>query len=210
MKPSWREERALWRQGYESVAGVDEVGRGAWAGPVVAAAVVVTPLHLKRRDVWSRAVRDSKVLTPKARQRIFIAWRDVVVWSVGVVNNKVIDAIGIAAANKRALAVAVSNLPAPPQFVLADYVARLGHSIAAVPARAIINGDASVFSIALASIFAKVQRDALMQQYDRRYAGYGFAAHKGYGTRLHQCQLRRLGPCPLHRRSYRPVAESLV
>lgn len=211
MKPSWRSEKALWQSGYASVAGVDEVGRGAWAGPIIAAAVLVLPQHHKKlRGKWVSAVRDSKLLTPKSRERIFTRLCDEVEWALGVVNNKVIDQVGIAEANRRAIRLAVANLPSPPHFVLVDYVAKLGGRVNGIPAKVTVDGDATVFCIAAASIIAKVQRDRLMGQYELKYPGFGFAQHKGYGTPEHQRALNKLGVSPLHRRSYRPVQAHLV
>ncbi|MBI5466070.1 MAG: ribonuclease HII [Candidatus Kerfeldbacteria bacterium] len=211
MKPSWRYEQKLWRQGYSLVAGVDEVGRGAWAGPVVAAAVVIERAQLPhlRKLSWWNLVNDSKLVAPSVRQRIFSALGSELVWALGVVNNKAIDQIGLAAANRRAVHLAVSNLKIRPDYVLADYVAKLGQTLADAPAWTVVDGDSSIFSIALASIVAKVSRDRLMASYDKKYPGYGFAAHKGYGTAEHRQALGQLGISPIHRRSYRPVQERL-
>lgn len=185
------------------MAGVDEVGRGAWAGPIVAAAVVM-PFKSSYAS-WHKLVQDSKKLSAQTRQRIFDLAKDEIDWAVGLVSSRAIDELGLARANKTAVTLAVSHLKLKPDFVLADYIAHLGATIANKPAQTIIRGDARVFSIALASIFAKVHRDRLMEEYDRIHPGYGFAEHKGYGTRRHAKALHSLGPCLIHRRTYRPV-----
>lgn len=212
LRPNVRAEQQLWKSGYPVVAGVDEAGRGAWAGPIVAGAVALSEQVLKiiRRQAWFRLVADSKLLAPKLREEIFCAAAPMIPWAVGVVNNRVIDKIGIADANRRAVQLAIMNLGRAPNFILVDYVAKLANMLGGVPVRTVVDGDAHIFSIALASIIAKVQRDRLMYQYSIQYPGYGFGNHKGYGTLAHQQTLLSLGPCALHRRSYRPVAACLV
>jgi len=211
MKPTLKHERALWRSGKVLVAGVDEAGRGAWAGPIVAGAVVFSRVEFEdlKKEWWFKNVADSKILSPAQRERVFEACSKKIVWAVGVVNNKTIDKIGIGEANKRAVSLAVLNLKHQPQAVLVDYVAKLGAKVAGVPAKVVINGDATVWVVALASIVAKVQRDRMMVKYDKKYAGYGLAEHKGYGTAQHQRALSKRGVCVLHRRSYRPVRAHL-
>lgn len=212
MRPSLRWERELWRQGYQSVAGVDEVGRGAWAGPIVAAAVIVPREHIAKltRQPWWGKVRDSKALAPKVRIEIARAARPFITYSIARVESSVIDKFGIGPTNLRVVQLAVKRLAEQPDFVLADFVAGLGLAVAGVPARAVVGGDARIASIALASIIAKVERDSIMVALDAQYPGYGFSKHKGYGTAQHRLRLARLGPCPAHRRSYRPVANALV
>ncbi|MDZ4229577.1 MAG: ribonuclease HII, partial [Candidatus Veblenbacteria bacterium] len=205
LKPTLRKERRLWRQGLAVVAGVDEVGRGAWAGPLVAAAVIISA-GVQPRPAWWRWVRDSKLLSPAARERVFASAAPELVWALGIVSSRDIDKLGVAEANRQAVRLAVGNLKQKPHYVLVDYVARLGGEVCGIPSQVMVDGDATVFSIALASIVAKVERDRLMRNYDKQYPGYGFAAHKGYGTREHRAALRRLDLSPLHRRSYRPVA----
>lgn len=208
MQTSLKQERKLWQQGYKLIAGVDEAGRGAWAGPIVAAAVAL-PRNYKTKP-WHKLVNDSKKLSAKTRQNVFSLATQEVAWAVGLVTNQEIDKIGIAEANKQAVKRAVNNLPVKPEFILLDYIARFGDKVLGKPARAIIKGDANVFSIALASIIAKVTRDNLMVAYAKKYSGYGFAAHKGYGTRAHWLALQKLGPCPSHRLSYRPLKRVLL
>ena len=205
-------ESKLWREGASSVAGADEAGRGAWAGPIVAGAVCLTAALVRRcrKQPWFKQVADSKALSAATRESIFNDVEQAVPWAIGVVNNKVIDEIGIAEANRRAVRLAVTNLKERPSFALVDYVARLGNDIAGVPARVLVDGDARVFCIALASVVAKVQRDRVMRAYGERYPEYGFAGHKGYGTRTHHRAILEHGPSPIHRLSYRPLRTRLV
>jgi len=212
MKPSLNLEKKFWVGGFEYVAGVDEVGRGAWAGPLVAGAVVLSHNDFLKfkKEPWFSKVNDSKVLSPLMRANIFKACKKKIIWSVGVVTNKEIDSIGIATANKQAIKQAIGGLKKKPNYILVDYVAKLGKEIASIPTKVLINGDAKVFSIALASIMAKVCRDNLMVRYDVLYSGYGFKEHKGYGTAKHLRRLKDLGPCALHRFSYRPVKQSVI
>jgi ribonuclease HII len=201
-KPSSAEEKALRREGFTLIAGVDEVGRGALMGPVVAAAVIM-PDGVKAR--WKFKVRDSKQLTPEIREYLFPYIKEsAVTYAVGSIPNDVIDSLGIARATCLAMIAAVQQLSPQPQFLLIDYV-RL-HEVM-IPQKGIVDGDSLCFSIACASIIAKVTRDRMAVQMDRDYPGYGFAAHKGYGTREHIACLRAKGPCPLHRRSFRPVSD---
>lgn len=200
---SLRYEELLCAEGYGRIAGVDEVGRGSWAGPVVAAAVVL-PLHLPNIDVLLSSVDDSKKLTPEQRQVAFqrimkIGASVALGWS----SHHVVDADGLGVANQRALQRAVRNLPVAPDALLVDYFRLSECSLAQV---CLPRGDGLSLSIAAASIVAKVVRDRWMVTCDRRYPVYGFASHKGYGTRGHHQALKRHGPCALHRRSFAPVA----
>jgi ribonuclease HII len=184
------------------VAGVDEVGRGALVGPVVAAAVIM-PAGLRKR--WRGQVRDSKLLTPARREKLFGCIKEAALATgVGSSSNDDIDTLGIAAATRLAMVAAVRQLEPPPEFVRVDY---FKIPEIALPQKGVVDGDSLCFSIACASIVAKVTRDRLLVGLDRQYPGYGFAGHKGYGTREHLACLRRRGPCPLHRRSFGPVRE---
>ncbi|HAO81405.1 TPA: ribonuclease HII [Candidatus Veblenbacteria bacterium] len=208
MKPNLRQENKLWRLGFRTVVGVDEVGRGAWAGPLVAAAVVML-IKFKKKP-WHKLVNDSKKLSPQLRQKIFDLAINEVDWATGLVTSQTIDKIGVAEANKLAVKLAIKNLKKTPDFILMDFIARFSTSISGKPTKVIIKGDAKVFSIALASVIAKVSRDQLMIKYETKYPGYGFAQHKGYGTRQHLLALKKLGPCPIHRRTYRPLRRVLL
>jgi ribonuclease HII len=203
--PSFTEEKALYSQGYRLVAGVDEVGRGALVGPVVAAAVIM-PVGLKKR--WRGRVRDSKLLTPAQREVLFVYIMEAALATgIGASPNDEIDAVGIAAATRRAMVAAIGQLDPEPDFILVDY---FSIPEIALPQKGVPDGDGLCFSIACASIVAKVTRDRLLVELDRQYPGYGFARHKGYGTREHLDCLRRRGPCPLHRRSFAPVWEIMT
>lgn len=183
----------------ELVAGVDEVGRGPLAGPVLAAAVVL------RRPVEGLA--DSKTLTASRRERIARALEDSAWIGIGAASTAEIERLDVLRASLLAMQRAVARLPIRPVRVLVD-----GNRAPElpIPVACIVGGDALVPEIMAASIVAKVLRDRLMARLDRRWPGYGFAANAGYPTAAHRAALRRLGPCPHHRRTFRPVAEALA
>jgi ribonuclease HII len=189
-------ERTLRRLGYRCIAGVDEAGRGALAGPVVAAAVVLP-------DAFSSVgIDDSKRLTPAQREEAFeriMAGASAV--AIGIASHDEIDRINILEATKHAMQQAVATLQPPPDFLLVDGAALL----CSWPVWGLIKGDRRALPIAAASIIAKVTRDRMMTLYDGQYPDYGFALHKGYGTPEHLSQLRRLGACAIHRNSFQPV-----
>lgn len=201
-KPGLKEERSLFRRGYQYIAGLDEVGRGSWAGPVAAAAVV---LPLERADLQERleGVRDSKLLTPRRRELLYPKIREVALAiGVGVVEPALIDQMGIVEATRLAMRQALQCLPLEPHYLLIDFLSlRYG----SVPHKAIPGGDNRSLSIACASIVAKVERDAMMIQLEADYPDYGFARHKGYGTRQHREALYRWGLTPWHRLSFAPM-----
>lgn len=190
-------ERALWGAGFPLVAGVDEVGMGPLAGPVVAAAVVLPA------DVAVDGVADSKAV-PKAKRETLAGQiaASALAIGIGMVDVDEIDAINIYQAGLLAMRRAVEALPLVPNHLLID-----SRRIPECPIQqtSVDDGDATVYSIAAASIVAKVHRDRLMRELDARYPGYGFAAHAGYATAAHLRALRSLGPCPVHRRSFAPV-----
>ncbi|MGD9116198.1 MAG: ribonuclease HII [Dehalococcoidia bacterium] len=200
--PSFIEEERLVAEGYRLIAGVDEVGRGALAGPVVAAAVIL-PEALDASDM--EGVADSKQLSPAERERLFIHIHKIALSvGVGAVPHHVIDEWGIIRATRLAMKQAVEQLSPSPQSLLIDYMQLPEVNLYQ---RGIAHGDDLCFSIACASIIAKVTRDRLMVEFDGEYPGYGMARHKGYGTRQHIACLAELGVCPIHRRSFRPVRE---
>jgi len=187
-------ERQLRERGVSPVAGVDEAGRGPLAGPVVAAAVIFPD------DIFIPFVHDSKKLTPDRREALFTVIHEKArAVSVGIVSSGVIDAINILQATYRAMRRAVSGLRIMPSHVLVDGRDGPDFGCGFTP---LIRGDRICFSIAAASIVAKVTRDRIMADYDRQYPAYGFARHKGYGTRDHVAAIRKHGPCPIHRRSF--------
>ncbi len=188
-------ERVCWSAGIQRVAGIDEAGRGPLAGPVVAAAVVFP------EEVWIHGVDDSKLLDAPERERLYgVIERCALDVGVGIVSHTEIDEINIHRATIKAMHDAVAVLKQPPGHLLVDGP-RFSHPV--IPNTPIIDGDARCFSVAAASIIAKVTRDRIMQEYERIYPGYGFGRHKGYGTAAHMEAIRRLGPCPIHRMSFR-------
>lgn len=198
-QPDLQYELALWQAGYQRVAGVDEAGRGAWAGPVVAAAVVLPADPALATQL--AGVTDSKQLTAAQRERLYhVIVRYAAAWSVGTASARQIDAVGIAAATRQAMQSAVQAVAA--DFMLIDYV-RLPEL--ALPYHALPKGDSKVLSIAAASILAKVTRDRWLVELGRTYPAYGFEQHKGYGVAAHQRALQAVGPCVEHRHSFAPI-----
>ena len=198
-------EAAFWSQGYARVSGIDEAGRGPWAGPVVAAAVVLPPTSAIAGRL--AGVRDSKQLTPRQRERLYpLIQEAAAAWGVGVASAEEIDGLGILPATRLAMERAVMALALPPQALLIDAVRLPALSL---PQHSLFHGDALCLSIAAASIIAKVTRDRLMVEMDALYPGYGFARHKGYGTRAHAQALESLGVCDTHRRSFAPIGRRL-
>jgi len=202
LKPSLAEERKLEAKGYRLIAGIDEVGRGALAGPVVAAAVIL-PCHINAP--WLSQIKDSKQLSPAKRELLFPHIKEAAI-SVGIgkAAAEVIDKEGIIRATRLAMKSAIDQLLPPAESLLIDYMLL---PEVPLPQKGITKGDSLCLSIACASIIAKVARDHLMIEFDRIYAGYGLAQHKGYGTKKHIACLHRLGPSPIHRRSFRPVRD---
>ncbi len=203
--PTFAEEKILEAQGYQRIAGIDEVGRGALTGPVVAAAVIL-PCHLDAP--WLNLVRDSKQLNPARRQLLSSHIREIAVAiGIGMASHEVIDARGIVRATRLAMKLAIDQLSPPPESLLIDYMSL---PEVPLPQKGIKGGDSLCFSIACATIIATVARDQLMVALDRAYPGYGLAYHKGYGTREHLSCLCRLGPSPIHRQSFRPVRDIML
>ncbi len=200
----FRFEKKLRALGVVRIAGIDEAGRGALAGPVVAAAVIL-PEKFRHRKL-----KDSKQLLPDLRQKIYdeLVVRDDTVWSIGVVDSIEIDQINILRATHKAMRIALDALNAlPPEHVLID---GLPVSPFPLPQTAIVEGDCISLSIAAASVIAKVTRDRFMRELCARFPEYCFSQHKGYGTELHLARLHEHGPCPIHRRSFEPVAQPLL
>lgn len=206
--PSLRLEHTFWSRGLVHIAGVDEAGRGAWAGPVVAGAVIlprVTRLHRWWLDDALRAlknVRDSKLLSPTQRATLYEPIRaSALATAIGYATNDEIDALGIVTATRVAMQRALAALAIPPDALLVDAL----QLDVALPQRAIIHGDQLSLSIACASILAKVTRDRMMCELDAEVPGYDFAHHKGYGTAAHRAALLKLGVSRAHRVSFAPV-----
>jgi len=198
--PSLAEEKKLEAQGYQHIAGVDEVGRGALAGPVVAAAVIL-PCHIDAP--WLDQVKDSKQLSPAKRRLLFHPIHEIATAvGIGMAAAEIIDTQGIIKATRLAMTSAIDQLSPPAESLLIDYMLLPDVPL---PQKGIKDGDNLCLSIACASIIAKVARDQLMIELDSSYPGYGLAQHKGYGTREHLTCLHRLGPSPIHRYSFAPV-----
>jgi len=200
-RPHLREERALQCAGHMYVAGVDEAGRGAWAGPVVAAAVLLPPSRAALAHL--RDANDSKQLTAKARdtQRHLIE-AHALGWAVGCASSVEIDVLGIVPATRLAMMRAVAALTLTPHALLID---ALTLPDLALPQRAFNYADSISLSVACASILAKTARDAMLQRLHDDMSDYGFATHKGYGTRAHAAALAQYGPCWAHRKSFAPI-----
>ncbi len=193
MNDLFKYENELVQQGFRLIAGMDEAGRGPLAGPVAAACCIPD------LSVIFEEINDSKKLTPKKRARLFTDITDTsVAQSVVFIDEKVIDEINILNATKRAMNSAVWSLSPTPDYLLVDAVK---HDFG-LPYKAIVHGDALSYSIAAASILAKVARDELMDKYAEQYPEYGFEKHKGYGTAFHIEMLKKYGPCPIHRKSF--------
>jgi len=198
----FRHERRLREVGYSAIAGIDEAGRGALAGPVVAAAAILPHKFRHRR------LNDSKQLQPELREEIYrdLTEDESVLWAVGIVDSVEIDEINILRATHKAMRSAIGALIAQPDHALIDGLPVFPFPL---PQTAIIDGDCLSLSIAAASVIAKVTRDMMMREFCARFPEYCFSQHKGYGTELHLTKLHELGPCPIHRRSFEPVAQPL-
>jgi ribonuclease HII len=194
-------ESELWNSGLLYVAGLDEAGRGALAGPVAVGAVIL-PNDKTLLSSTLAGARDSKQMTPRGRDSLAPRIREVAVeWAVGFAGPHEIDSQGIVRATRLAAIRALYQLTLTPQYLLTDF--RLELPQIDIPQKSLIKGDARCLSIACASILAKTERDALMRDLDSQYPGYGLAKHKGYGTQAHRSALMRLGLSKIHRRTFR-------
>src|SRR5688572_27495652 len=198
MTCSLEHEKQLRARGFSIIAGIDEAGRGPLAGPVVAAAVIL-PIRYRHK-----VLRDSKQLNHKQREKLYdeLVGHTEITWAAAAVEVEEIDRINILRATHAAMRLAMEQLAIAPDHVLIDGLPVRDFPR---PQTALVKGDAISFSIAAASIIAKVTRDRLMLDLDRQYPAYGFAQHKGYSTGLHLERLRQHGPCPIHRRTFLPV-----
>lgn len=191
-------ERKARRLGFRSIAGVDEVGRGSLAGPIVACALIL------KKNKFKNNIRDSKALSAPARFRAFDEIIKNSFFGLGVVNETIIDRLNIQEANRIAMEMAIGNLKRRPDYVLIDGNVRLNSPC---KCKNVIRADSKSLSVACASIVAKVIRDRIMCIYDKVYPKYGFKDHKGYGTKTHFRAINRFGPISIHRRSFSPFKE---
>ena len=188
-------EAEFFDKGIKYIAGIDEAGRGPLAGPVVVASVIMP------EDSMIEGVNDSKKISENKREKLYeIIIKEAISYSVGIVYQEEIDDINILQATKKALTMAVERLEVKPNIILVD--ALTGIDTLGIPFESIIKGDAKCYSIAAASIIAKVTRDRIMREWDKVYPEYGFASHKGYGTAKHIAAIKEYGSCPLHRRTF--------
>ncbi len=198
-KPDLELEKQLWGQGYLKVCGLDEVGRGPLAGPVVAGAVVV-----ENEEQYLDGVRDSKTMTEKKREEFFEKIKEISSgWGVGIVESWEIDELGLSRAIQKAMELAIGNINIDIDYLITDgNIGKIGE----YPMQTIVDGDSMHYSISAASVLAKVTRDRIMKEYAQKHPGYGFEKHVGYGTKIHMEALRRIGPCDIHRKCFKPVA----
>ncbi len=205
-KPNFDEEKILWQQGFEYVVGLDEVGRGPLAGPVVAGAVLIKA----NVEILIDGINDSKKVSEKNRNKLYelITNNKDIEWGIGIVSEKVIDKINILEATKLAMCEAVAQIEKKinnkVDYLLIDgnFTLRQAQGEQYILQKAIVKGDQKVMSIAAASIIAKVTRDRIMEEMHKKYPHYGFDKHKGYGTEAHMKVLRKIGNCPIHRESF--------
>jgi ribonuclease HII len=198
----WKLERAARKCGALRIAGVDEVGRGPMFGPVVAAAVILAP------KCRLEGLNDSKKVSEKKRTQLDIEIREnAVAWAIAAIDVETINQINIRNASLLAMKRAVEQLALTPDYLLIDGLDTIDY---ACPQQAVIQGDGASFSIAAASILAKVYRDRMIVELDTQYPGYGLASHKGYCSAEHMAALAKLGPTPLHRKNWSPVAQTML
>lgn len=188
-------DRSFYAKQIEYLAGIDEAGRGPLAGPVVVGCVIMP------KDSFIEGVNDSKKVSEKKREKLYEQiTNEAISWGVGIVDQREIDEINILNATKKALTMAVQSLKVKPDRILVDALTHI--NTLGIPYTSIVKGDATSYSIAAASIIAKVTRDRIMMEWDKVYPVYGFAKHKGYGTAAHMMAIRQNGICPLHRESF--------
>lgn len=188
-------ETKLYEEGIQTICGIDEAGRGPLAGPVVVAAVIMP------KDSMIEGVNDSKKVSEKKREALYEQiTKEAISYAVGIIDQKEIDEINILNATKKGLTEAIRQLEVKPERILVDALTNI--DTCNIPYTSIIKGDAKSYSIAAASIIAKVTRDRIMREWDEIYPQYGFEKHKGYGTKMHMDAIRKYGLCPLHRLSF--------
>jgi len=199
LKLNNRYEKKLRKQGYLHIAGLDEAGRGSLAGPLVAGAVILPP------KVKLVGLRDSKLLTPRSREKLFLTiTKNCLAWSAGIVSPAEIDELGILPANRTAFERAVKKLHIRPHYLLVDGIRNFESSI---KSDFIVKGDSKIMSIAAASVIAKVVRDKMLEALHKIYPEYNFGKHKGYGTAEHLDLITQHGPSEIHRFTFQPITE---
>jgi len=214
--PNLKEEKKLWKKGYKRVAGLDEAGRGALCGPVVAAAVVIKNPKFKIRNPKQiqnskfkilKGIKDSKKLTPKKRNEFYkiLTKNPAIKWEIGIVSEKVIDKINIKNAAELAMEKALKKLRCKPDFLIIDGNRLKNKKLKSIKYKLIVGADGKVLSCAMASIIAKVTRDRMMMKYHGKYPKYRFDLHKGYSVKKHLSMLKKYGPCKIHRKSFAPI-----
>lgn len=229
MRPNLREEKKLWRRGYKYVVCLDESGRGPLSGPVVAAAVALAKLKTKNEKfkILLKGIKDSKKLTPRKREEFYkiLIKNPAIKWGIGRVSEKVIDKINVLEATKLAMKRAIKNLEKKLKKQK-KYPVRVSHGRRKrvldflildgnfkidlnIPQKSIVKADEKVFSCAIASIIAKVRRDAIMKKEAKKYPQYSFEQHKGYPTKYHRKMLKKYGPCQIHRKTFGPLKSVL-
>jgi ribonuclease HII len=203
LNPTIELEKELWESGYMNICGIDEVGRGPLAGPVVVGAV-----NLSNEDQVLEGVRDSKTMTQKKREYFFEKIKEVCFWGIGIVESFEIDELGLTEGIKKAVNISLKNLEdmmgRKPDFLLIDGGFP---KFSKYKVKSVNGGDSLHYSISAASVIAKVTRDRLMMEYSKKYPEYGFEKHVGYGTKGHLEALDKYGPCEIHRKCFKPVAK---
>ena len=190
-----QEENKLYEKNLQFICGIDEAGRGPLAGPVVVGAVILP------KDSFIEGVNDSKKVSEKKREKLYeTITSEAIAYSVGIVDHKKIDEINILNATKLAVKIAIEGLKQRPDMIMVDALNNMDTD--GIPYMSIIKGDAKCYSIAAASIIAKVTRDRIMREWDSVYPAYGFAKHKGYGTASHIAAIKENGPCSIHRKTF--------
>jgi ribonuclease HII len=197
--PGLHLEQALWKKKVRYVGGIDEAGRGAWAGPVIAGAVILPNDPQIQRNLIG--VRDSKQMTPRQREYWAAEIKSTVLaWSIGAASAAEIDQIGILPANRLAMIRAIAGLALTPDYYLFDFI---HWKDCPYPGERLVKGETQSLSIAAASVLAKTERDELMRRLDKQFPGYELSRHKGYGTAIHRAAIQKLGLAPIHRKSFK-------
>ncbi len=192
-------EKKLWKRGFKYILGLDEAGRGALAGPIVAGGIIFSKKILKKKI---KEINDSKLLSSKKREKLFdLIIKNCLCWKVAKVSEKIIDKIGISKANQLVFKKVIKKIGKKVDFILVD--GKINLDDLKIPYQSIIDADRKIFSCAAASILAKVYRDNLMKKLDKKFKNYKLAKNKGYGTKEHYCLLKKYNPCPCHRKSFR-------